>query len=264
MKDRVVTALLVAPFVIALVVQPWSEPVIALASLCIFLSLRELWRMEGARDARRWIYPATITAAFAAIAQFLVRRGETLGSAWALFVVFVIAVFALAGGIYFRERKPLLLPAALWVICPVLAMILLHRPGGSNHYWVSPILMTLIPVWAGDTAAIFVGRALGRNPLAPNISPGKTWEGLYAQFAGSAIAGALLGPAVGHNWMTGFVCGCIAGFFGPIGDLLESALKRRSQVKDSGSLLPGHGGILDRLDSILLPAIPIALILLQS
>lgn len=265
MKARIITALLLAPVVVALVLQPWPQPLILLASACTFLALREVWRMENAARRDRAIYPPLLAIAFGALAAFLMQLGDALSATWALFIIFAISVATLSAGIVFRQRLPLLIPATLWVVCPILAMMLLHRPSqGTEHYWLSPLLMTLLPVWAGDTAAIFVGKALGRNPLAPRISPGKTWEGVYAQFGGSILMGTILGPLVGHNWMTGAVCGCIAGFFGPMGDLLESALKRRSQVKDSGSLLPGHGGILDRLDSLLMPAIPIALVLLQS
>ena len=116
----------------------------------------------------------------------------------------------------------------------------------------------LLAVWAGDTAAFFVGRLVGRHKLAPTISPGKTWEGLIA---GTAIA--ILVPffalyddrkdflSIGQALLLGAVIAVAA----PLGDLFESALKRDLQVKDTGRLLAGHGGVLDRIDSLLFAAI---------
>ena len=108
--------------------------------------------------------------------------------------------------------------------------------------------------WLSDTGALFVGKAFGRHKLAPNVSPGKTWEGSLGGLATSALAGVLLGhwlqlPLI-HALLLGFLC----GLFGQIGDLCESALKRDLGVKDFGAVLPGHGGILDRIDSLLFSA----------
>ncbi len=119
--------------------------------------------------------------------------------------------------------------------------------------------------WAGDTAAYYIGRSFGKHPLAPVISPKKSWEGAAASVAGSVVFGALyLGyftPRI-PMWevITMSVLGNIAGQFG---DLAESAIKRGAGVKDSGNLLPGHGGILDRLDSSLF-ALPVVLLIYNS
>jgi len=129
----------------------------------------------------------------------------------------------------------------------------------SDGPWLA--LLPLAACWAGDTAAYFAGCAFGRHRLAPGISPGKTVEGLAAGLAGSTAAALSLGLAGGMPLgtaalaATGFSCG-LAGAFG---DLLESAFKRDAGVKDSGAFLPGHGGILDRTDSISTAA-PVALI----
>jgi phosphatidate cytidylyltransferase len=106
--------------------------------------------------------------------------------------------------------------------------------------------------WAGDTAAYFAGRAFGRHPLAPHLSPKKTWEG--------SIAGLVASIAVGvafRRWLhapTEILVGMaiVGNIAGQVGDLLESAYKRSAGVKDSGSMLPGHGGVLDRIDALIL------------
>jgi phosphatidate cytidylyltransferase len=122
-------------------------------------------------------------------------------------------------------------------------------------------------VWVGDIAALYVGRAWGRHKLAPTLSPNKTWEGALGSVAGSVLmAGGLLGLAEllqqwdsailtfpGDYWYW-LLLAVVVNVAAQIGDLAESALKRSAGVKDSGSLLPGHGGVLDRIDALLLAA----------
>ena len=114
----------------------------------------------------------------------------------------------------------------------------------------------LLAVFAGDTAAYFVGMAMGRHKLAPTISPGKTWEGFVAGTAATIVI-AWIVLYKGHFLTQGqsFVLGLVIAIVGPIGDLFESALKRDMQVKDTGRLLAGHGGVLDRVDSLLFASV---------
>jgi phosphatidate cytidylyltransferase len=118
------------------------------------------------------------------------------------------------------------------------------------------LLSLLVFVFFGDTGAYFTGRALGRHPLAPIISPKKTVEGaiggLIASAGGGLLASALLLPGLGLLSGAGLGLGC--GLIGQVGDLVESLFKRACQTKDSGHLLPGHGGVLDRLDGVLFAA----------
>ncbi len=120
------------------------------------------------------------------------------------------------------------------------------------------LLLALLTTFATDTGAYLVGRAIGRHPLAPAISPNKTWEGAIGGFVGAVAAALLMGqffnlglsPAA-WNWQLPLI-GATVGIAAQAGDLLESRLKRLAQVKDAGNLMPGHGGLLDRLDSLLL------------
>ncbi len=132
----------------------------------------------------------------------------------------------------------------------------------------SLVVFLLFVVWAGDIAALYIGRPFGRRKLAPTLSPNKTWEGSIASVAGSLLAaGGLLGISeylAGWNsvalsyadevWWYWLVLAVIVNIAAQVGDLAESALKRSAGVKDSGTLLPGHGGILDRIDALLLAA----------
>ena len=118
------------------------------------------------------------------------------------------------------------------------------------------LLFVLVITWVGDTAAYFVGRAIGKHKLAPILSPKKTWEGTIA-----SILGALLVATVFARWLTVplphlLAMATVGNIAGQAGDLLESAFKRSAGVKDSGTLLPGHGGVLDRIDALIL-AIPV-------
>ena len=120
------------------------------------------------------------------------------------------------------------------------------------------LLLALLTTFATDTGAYLVGRAIGRHPMAPSISPNKTWEGAIGGFVGAVAAALLMGqffnlglsPAA-WNWQLPLI-GATVGIAAQAGDLLESRLKRLAQVKDAGNLMPGHGGLLDRLDSLLL------------
>ncbi len=116
------------------------------------------------------------------------------------------------------------------------------------------VLLVLCAVWATDTAAYFVGRGIGSVRLSPNLSPHKTVEGAIGGFIAAVIVGAVLGHLLLERAVLGWWIGAVAGIAGQVGDLYESAMKRELKVKDFGSIIPGHGGVLDRFDSLLFVA----------
>ncbi len=126
----------------------------------------------------------------------------------------------------------------------------------------SLVMFLLCIVWAGDIAALYVGRRFGRTKLAPRLSPNKSWEGSAASLAGSLLTAAglvALARSVEVIHFTGPLAlwlglAAVLNIFAQVGDLVESAIKRGAGVKDSGAMLPGHGGILDRIDALLLAA----------
>ncbi len=120
----------------------------------------------------------------------------------------------------------------------------------------SLVLMTFASVWASDSAAYFVGLAIGKHKMFPRVSPKKSWEGAAGGFAAAVAAfwglASVLAPAM--PWPHAVAAGVIVGIVGPIGDLAESLLKRDAEIKDSSHIIPGHGGFLDRFDSMLFVA----------
>ncbi|MFU8812623.1 MAG: phosphatidate cytidylyltransferase [Balneolaceae bacterium] len=126
---------------------------------------------------------------------------------------------------------------------------------GLDGFWLT--LAVIFMIWGSDVFAYFGGKTFGKRKLAPNISPNKTWEGFWSGLVGSLV-GMMIVVAVAPvfpftiGWMLPAVV--LAGTFGPLGDLLESKLKRMADVKDSSTLFPGHGGFFDRLDALILSA----------
>ena len=175
----------------------------------------------------------------------------------------VVAPIALSRGRSIGSRSGLG-PAAAFVLCFATWLALLQADGIGKVFLLSVLLL----VWVADTAAYFAGRAFGRRKLAPAISPGKTWEGVFGALAGNLLLAVMaitlagppsggLGPTVfslideqvGGGFLFLFVI--LITLVSVVGDLYESLLKRLRGVKDSSGLLPGHGGVLDRIDALI-------------
>jgi phosphatidate cytidylyltransferase len=149
----------------------------------------------------------------------------------------------------------------IWIAYPLTLIPLLWKKEDGPAL----VVFLMVCVWAGDISALYIGRAFGKHKLSPRLSPGKTWEGSIASILGSVLAAALVvwigdlltvrGNLLLHIseplWQTLVLAG-ILNIAAQLGDLLESAVKRGAGVKDSGTMLPGHGGILDRIDALLL------------
>ncbi|MGZ6141758.1 MAG: phosphatidate cytidylyltransferase [Myxococcales bacterium] len=176
-----------------------------------------------------------------------------------LVVLTAVLMIAFADALIFEEQIPnaprRVALSVLGVVYPGLLLSSLVRIRQLDHgeWW---IVLTLTVTWLNDTSAYFAGRAFGKRKLYERISPSKTWEGAIGGSVGS-IVGALI---VQHFWIPGLpawgaaLIGAGASVLGPLGDLSESLLKRAFGAKDSGRLLPGHGGILDRIDALMFNA----------
>jgi phosphatidate cytidylyltransferase len=256
---RILTAAVLIPLVILLLFRaPFWLVTLATAAVAIlacweYLSLADA---SGAQTSR-WLVLVAVAALFAI--NFF--RPEMLMAG------FSALAFALFIAMAFRsplERVLLDASASIFGLLYIgLALVTIPLIWAQEH-GPSLLLLLFCVVWAGDTVALYVGRSLGRRKLAPKLSPGKSWEGSIASVGGSLIVTlllVLLGQSmVRHNlmglsyeggWAHWLVLAVVLNIAAQVGDLVESALKRGAKVKDSGSLLPGHGGVLDRIDALL-------------
>ena len=155
-----------------------------------------------------------------------------------------------------RARSALFIPiGAAYILAAALGL------GYLRHTSLNILLATFIIVWTGDIAAYLAGKQWGRHKIAPTISPGKSWEGLAGSIIASAAVAALIAHIAQVPILPHAILGALFALLGLGGDLFESALKRHAGVKDSGRLIPGHGGLFDRVDALLPCAIFSALAL---
>jgi phosphatidate cytidylyltransferase len=264
---RVLTALFLIPVVLLLVFlwpqSSWlfslSVAVVAALAAWEFLGLAE---NSGAHPPRI----AVVVAILSLFACHLIwdQRDQTAA------VLVVLSLALLVYCAFFRPVESMLADASTAIFCffyigttLITLPSLREEPNGP-----SLVAFLLCAVWAGDMAALYVGRAWGRHKMAPSLSPNKTWEGALGSITGSLlVTAALLGLArlLLTEWDKAWLSypedlwywlglAVIVNIAAQVGDLAESALKRSAGVKDSGSLLPGHGGVLDRIDALLLAA----------
>lgn len=273
---RVLTALVAVPIILAAV---WFGPpwISALAGLAAVIGVWESYRLypqgvaQGSGISVKGL-PAPLGAIWSAA---LVLAGELAATPYdfAKTALAICVAGSIVGGLWmiaaWRGKRPALAAAWLYLtpmyvggaLACAVALRGIESVSDSPALWQLDgmgiglwwLLLAILAVYAADTAAYFVGRRIGRRRMAPNISPGKTWEGAAGGLVGAVIVALALGtvsPLSLEVWQAA-VTGVILGVVSPAGDLMESKVKRWAGVKDSGSIFPGHGGMLDRLDSLL-------------
>lgn len=260
MFKRTLSALVGAPIFLGLIYLggPYTAFLVAVLTL---LALREFLQIGVQMGVRAWYIQTTVAATVWLTSLFLGREEWILS---ALLFWYLICLGRLA----LTYPKSPLSEANFNLLAVIYAVILLSHlyllrqlPRGVEWTYLAIFL-----VWATDTGAYLVGRQFGRHLLAPQVSPKKTVEGsvggLLFSVTVAIISWRLIG---GASWITYVVLGIIIGISAQIGDLFESALKRSAGVKDSGKIIPGHGGILDRFDSLIfaLPLVYYGVILLS-
>jgi phosphatidate cytidylyltransferase len=164
------------------------------------------------------------------------------------------AVVAVANRKSLVEVLPSVSISAAGLVVVVLPLSAVVRLRGVDVLGPRLLLFTLVLVWVGDTAAYFAGRGFGRIKMSPEVSPQKTWEGAVANVLGALLVGAVFGYWTGIPPAHMLAMAALGSIAGQLGDLFESALKRSAGVKDSGTILPGHGGMYDRIDALILAA----------
>ncbi len=247
---RVLTGLILAP--IFIYVTLWAPSLVFLTVLAIVAVL--CFHEYAGLVSKHGLRPPGIFGYVAGLMALFLPRPDLL------FLV-LIALLALALGLASRDLgdalpfAAALLLGVLYIFGCLRSAIGLRGLAGSGPFW---LFFALSVNWVGDIAAFYVGRAIGRHKLAPAVSPAKTWEGAVASTLASLVYSyfyfSYLLKEVPLAWV--FAIGAAGNIAGQIGDLCESAIKRGAGVKDSGSMLPGHGGWLDRIDSSLF-ALPV-------
>lgn len=262
LKTRIITALvLVAVFLPALFLSSnmaWSIGMLIISLLALF----EWARLIDTSQTSAIFYTA-ICAALGAAALFMMKSN---GFHWMLYqslIAFIIAlgfwlliVPVLLTKFVVVQNKLLLLLLGFLLIGPLwLALV--------STKLLDPLLLLalLSTIWIADTAAYFFGKNFGKHKLAPSISPGKTWEGVAGALLAVSVFGAILYFSGAVSSLVILPLLWLTATLGVIGDLFESLIKRQMNKKDSGNLLPGHGGILDRIDG-LIPSLPIAILMI--
>lgn len=238
---RILSTLVILPPVIALLVLGgwYFAALVALLAGCMAWEWSRI--VEGSDDRR-----VAQLAAGAAVA--VVAISGLLEPMFLLGLLVGGTVIVLAAAIVTRNPRPVWMMGGFPVaIVPCLAAIFLRD--GEALEGLLLLFWLVVSVVATDIGAYVAGRTIGGPRLAPRISPNKTWAGLIGGMVSSAVAGGVFGVSVqGADWTTLSAVGAVIAVVAQAGDLLESMFKRRFAVKDSGTLIPGHGGVLDRLD----------------
>ncbi len=261
LKQRLITALWGIPLIVAIV---WfGEPGFTIfVALWGILAVFEFYRLVSTTK----VSPLTYFG-LAWTLLLIVSRNPDLLSRLAphfdpdLLTLLLLASAVVLSLVWFlvRRQKEGAFTGWVWTVIGILYVgwllgyLVSLRGLEDGRNW---IFLALFATFGSDTTAFFVGRAIGRHRLAPQISPGKTWEGAIAGVCGAILVSLFfvlptpLSLSSHLNWGRAILLGLLVSVFGQIGDLVESLFKRNMGVKDSGKLIPGHGGLLDRMDSI--------------
>ena len=257
LKTRVLSALVLASVGITAILYLPVAGFAALAALVLGLGAWEWSRLVPLSSAvARVLMTAVVCGVFYLVWQFVpisdFPKASVAGVAFWLACLLWLARpgAGAAGNTLTRAAKA---AAALAALVPAWMSLVWLRNQESGAWWV---LGLLVIVWAADILAYFTGKQFGRTKLAPAISPGKTWEGVTGALLGAGIYGAIASATLKPEWGWALAAGLtvVIAAISIIGDLLISLLKRQADVKDSGVLIPGHGGVLDRFDSTLAAA----------
>lgn len=274
LMKRIITALILIPATLALLF--WA-PGWLFTLLVGVLALLCAWEFLGLASERGTARPprvATLLSLVLLFAGSYYRPDQVFNLFGALSILLLLYCM------FFSPIQRVLADSSAAIVCLVYTGLTLTTLPSlrERNNGISLILFLLLVVWAGDITALYVGKTWGRRKMAPKLSPNKTWEGTFGSMAGSIAVAALLlflfsNPAIkdflsklwifkkipteilyeGEPWRW-FAIAAVVNVAAQVGDLLESAFKRGAGVKDSGTLLPGHGGMLDRVDALLVAA----------
>lgn len=285
LKTRVLTAVVGIPLFVVVLFVPGGVPFLAAVCLIVLAGLWEFWAAHRA-SLKAWgaepntlltfaglLFPLSILWVFRVRdSGFGLRELEqaiTIG-----LIVSLLACLLEMARFYRQGTRPIVINLGIGLVGALyvgglfsFVSLLRLQPGEMTLLgWTVDqgaclVFYLMLMLWMGDSTAYFIGRAFGKHKMARALSPGKTWEGALANFVGCLTVGLAFSGWVGYTLWTGALLGAGVGVLGQVGDLFKSAIKRSLGIKDFGGLLPGHGGVLDRFDSLLFAAAWMYLIL---
>jgi phosphatidate cytidylyltransferase len=255
--SRIITAAILLPVLIASILISWLAPLFVLLALAAMtLGLYEFWMLARRREMKPDVVVG-FAAAAAIFTVFYFNEPSLLLLILPAFTIIALSAEMLRGAPF--ERMMASVGATVLGVMYVALLgghLVAVRTGFRQELAADLLAFFFLVIMGSDTGAYYTGRAFGRHKLAPKVSPGKTWEG-----AVGGMAASLLMAAVAHYWFfpqlalkLALPLAALMNVLGVVGDLTESALKRGAGAKDAAQILPGHGGLLDRLDSLLFNA----------
>lgn len=253
MIARVLTVLVAVPIVVVCVYFG-GLPFLVLVLLLALASINEFYNMTKAREFNPAYWVGNFfTIFFIVFAYYALKKNwEPAHSAILTGAVLV----TLGAGLFLKREKDTMVDVALTVLGMIYIgwfysyLLFIRALSEYGAY----LFFLMVVIWANDITAYLVGKLLGRHKLFPSVSPGKTVEGSMAGLLFCLVSASVFGYYAGFDLTHSLILGAIIGIVAQIGDLIESLIKRDAGVKDSSSLIPGHGGILDRMDSFILAA----------
>ncbi|VVM70326.1 Phosphatidate cytidylyltransferase [Pseudomonas fluorescens] len=262
LKQRIITALILLPIALCGFFLLEGTGFALFIGLVVTLGAWEWARLAGfAAQSARVGYAALVAVMLFFMHILPGLAPWVLGAAVLWWAVATYLVLTYPGSAAHWSSAACKLVIGLLVLLPAWQGLVQIKQAPLGN-WL--IMAVMVLVWGADIGAYFSGRKFGKRKLAPHVSPGKSWEGVYGGLALSLVLTAIVG--VFRDWsfgqiLTGLIGAAIIVFISVVGDLTESMFKRQSGIKDSSNLLPGHGGVLDRIDS-LTAAIPVFAVLL--
>ncbi len=252
--QRILTVLVAAPFLIGAIIAPWPWVFKAVVALCVLFGLLEFFFIVHTSKEERF-FAIVLGVVHNLYLLFCPEadRFALLELTAVLLSVFIFHCLKPKENMEEIAQRISLTLLGILYISTLGAFVGLTRELPYGIFWVFGLLAM---TWLNDTAAYFIGHRFGKHLMAEKISPKKTWEGFFGGFLGS-FAGFFLFWRLLDNPLTlgqGLILTLLVGVIGPIGDLCESMIKRSFGVKDSGNIIPGHGGMLDRIDALLFTA----------
>lgn len=249
---RVLSAMVMLPVAIFIILQGG----LIYSLFVVLLSLLILYEWNGICEGRA----LNIVFALQTVTTLMVIYSQSSGHYFIAYIYFIPVGGMILAALYFRMKPGFALLGLGYALLPAASLLWL-RAASDQGGWV--VLWMMIIVWSMDTGAYFAGKNIGGPKMAPRISPNKTWAGLIGGTVTAVILGAVAAYYFGFrvNFLILLPLAALLAIWSQIGDLAESALKRHFKVKDSGAIIPGHGGIMDRVDGVIFAAPAIALFL---